>query len=366
MKPPTLMFHQQDRVQVLWLFPPRIAGWGHHHNWSLDRKWRIPLIRGHSNSPLGFSTRPPRCTQLTLTHKRSGCQVFLFTTGRCSCELFPLLPERRGDDYNRPKPSRMVFVSLRTMHGSYIPFAKLQAIIIGDLSGAFIHPFFIYFAEVSGCHFYQHNRSDFSLLQHQGELLRTTYEALNTMRPEDDPLAYAQAQIYMSMAVMNTGNTENIKIAMAHLRKAANTIRTFNIRFVSQGTGGNENVGHEIGGYSEGAHERAVFLSKILHFEAYLSLYVMGLPGIQSFNADRDLRKVSVSCSRSNAWGVDWFPLSTSLRKGCKRASGISATIWNTSLGVNYRWVSLLHRRFFGPDIETPRSHTLCFARSVR
>ena len=227
------------------------------------------------------------------------------------------------------------------MHGSYIPFAKLQAIIIGDLSGAFIHPFFIHFAEVSGCHFYQHSRSDFSLLQHQGELLRTTYEALNTMRPEDDPLAYAQAQIYMSMAVMNTGNTGNVKIAMSHLRKGANTIRNFNIRFVPQGTGWNENVVHEIGGYSEGAHERAVFLSKILHFEAYLSLYVMGLPGIQSFNADRDLRKVSVSSLRSNVWGAHWIPLSISLHRECKRASKIFATIWNNSLGVNYRWVPL-------------------------
>ena len=276
------------------LFHPRIAGWSRHHNWSLDREWRIPLIRGQPNGRLGFSICPPRCTQSTLIHKRSGCQVFPFTTGRCSCELFPLLPKWRGDAHDRPKPSRMVFVSLRTMHGSYIPFAKLQAIIIGDLSGAFIHPFFIHFAEVSGCHFYQHNRSDFSLLQHQDELLRTAYEALSTMRPEDNPLAYAQAQIYMSMAVMNTGTTENIKIAMSHLRKGANTIRNFNIKFVPQGAGWNGSVIQEVGGYSEEAHERAVFLSKILHFEAYLSLYVMGLPGIQSFNADRDLRKVSV------------------------------------------------------------------------
>lgn len=228
------------------------------------------------------------------------------------------------------------------MHGSYIPFAKLQAIIIGDLSGAFIHPFFIHFAEVSGCHFYQHNRSDFSLLQHQDELLRTTYEALNTMRPEDDPLAYAQAQIYMSMAVMNTGNTENIKIAMSHLRKGANTIRTFNISFVPQGAGGNGSIVQEIEGYSEEAHERAVFLSKILHFEAYLTLYVMGLPGIQSFNADRDLRKVSVRCAIPDARGAYQAPLSISLPRESKRASRISAMIWNTSLGVNYRWAPLL------------------------
>lgn len=177
------------------------------------------------------------------------------------------------------------------MHGNYIPFAKLQAIIIGDLSGAFIHPFFIYFAEVSGCHFYQYNRPDDSLLQQQQELLRATYEALGTMRPEDNPLAYAQAQIYMSMGVMNTGN---VKIAMSHLKKGANTIRNFNIRFVPEGVCGNENVSQEVGGYSEEVHERAAFLSKILHFETYLSLYVMGLPGIQSFNADRDLEKVSV------------------------------------------------------------------------
>lgn len=223
------------------------------------------------------------------------------------------------------------------MHGSYIPFAKLQAMIIGDLSGAFIHPFFIHFAEVSGCHFYQYNRSDFSLLQHQGELLRATYEALDTMRPEDDPLAYAQAQIYMSMAVMNTGN---IKVAMNHLRKGANTIKTFNIRFVPLGVGGNANVVQEVGGYSEVAHERAVFLSKILHFEAYLSLYVMGLPGIQSFNVDRDTAKASVRRPKFDVRGAHRTPLSISLRKECKRVSRISATIWSTNSGMNCRLVS--------------------------
>jgi hypothetical protein len=225
-------------------------------------------------------------------------------------------------------------LSLRATHGSYIPFAKLQAIIIGDLSGAFVHPFFIHFAEVSGCHFYQHNHPNLCLLQHQGELLRTAYEALDTMRPEDDPLAYAQAQIYMSMAVMSTGS---IKVAMSHLRKGVNTIRSFNIRFVSQGVGGEENIVQEIGGYSEEAHERAVFLSKILHFEAYLSLYVMGLTGIQSFNADRDSAKVSVGGLRSDIRDAHHTLLSIYPRRKCKRALRISATIWNTSLGMSYR-----------------------------
>ena len=72
------------------------------------------------------------------------------------------------------------------------------------------------------------------------------------MRPEDDPLVYAQAQIYMSMAVMNTGN---IKIALSHLRKGANTIRGFNIRFVPQGAGEDDEAVQEIGGYSEEVHE---------------------------------------------------------------------------------------------------------------
>ena len=58
--------------------------------------------------------------------------------------------------------------------------------------------------------------------------------------------------------------------------------------------GGNENknAAQEIGGYSEEAHKCVVLLSEILHFEAYLVLYVMGLLRIQSFNADRDLKKV--------------------------------------------------------------------------
>ena len=251
------------------------------------------------NSRSGFSIYPRLCIRLMLIRKRSCCRVFQLMIGRCSCKPFPFIPEIRGHIHDPCKSSRIVFVSLRMMHGSYIPFAKLQAIIIGDLSGAFTHPFFIYFAEVSGCHFYQYKHPNYSLLQYQGELLRATYEALDMMRPEDDPLAYAQAQIHMSMAVMSAGN---FNIALNHLRKGVSTIRRFNIRFILQGMGGNDDAVQEIGGYSEEAHERAVFLSKILHFEAYLSLYVMGLPGVQSFNADRDLTKVSVGGSAYRAF----------------------------------------------------------------
>ena len=251
----------------------------------------LPL-GGYLNTHLEFSIRLDRCIRSMLTRKHLRCRTFRHTIGRCSCESHHLILDTRDDVHNRHNSSRMVFVSLRMMHGSYIPFAKLQAIIIGDLSGAFVHPFFIYFAELSGCHFYQHNRQDYSLLQHQGALLRATYEALERMRPEDDPLAYAQAQIHMSMAVMSAGNT---KIAIGHLRKGVNTIRCFHIAFVPKdAVGGKENAGREIGGYSEEAHERAVFLSKILHFETYLALYVMSLPGIQSFNMGRDSARASV------------------------------------------------------------------------
>jgi len=85
---------------------------------------------------------------------------------------------------------------------------------------------------------------------------------------------------------MNTGNAG---VALNHPRKGANMIRGFNTRFVPLGATGNDDAVQEIGECSEAAHERVVFLSKILHFEEYLSFYVAGLPGIQSF-------KESVTC----------------------------------------------------------------------
>lgn len=74
-----------------------------------------------------------------------------------------------------------------------------------------VHPL-THFAEVSGCHFYQYNRPDYSLLRHQGELLRVACEALDTMNEEDDLLAYAQAQICISMAVMNVGSFKIVQV----------------------------------------------------------------------------------------------------------------------------------------------------------
>jgi len=91
MEPPTLTSYLMGHVQALWPFLLHLAGWRHHHDWSLGRKWRTPPTRGRLNIRLGFSIFPRQCIQSTPIRKHSGYRAFLFTTGKCSCKSPPLL-----------------------------------------------------------------------------------------------------------------------------------------------------------------------------------------------------------------------------------------------------------------------------------
>jgi len=174
--------------------------------------------------------------------------------------------------------SRLIYLSYDLVHGNIHTSEKAQAIMLGDISGTVIPPFFVYYAELSGRHQYQLSRMEFSLWGSQGVLGQLTFRFLSMIRMEEDPFAFAQAHWTVALAMMVIGNPN---LAWKHYRRAMTVIRRHDIRLVPLANTNPPEIPPITIGFipSEGDHERVAFLAKILYLEAFLYFYVSGLPG---------------------------------------------------------------------------------------
>jgi len=174
--------------------------------------------------------------------------------------------------------SRLIYLSYDLVHGNIHTSAKAQAIMLGDVSGTVIPPFFVYYAELSGRHQYQLSRMEFSLWGSQGVLGQLTFRFLSMIRQEEDPFTFAQAHWAVALAMMVIGNPN---LAWKHYRRAITVIRRQDIRFAPLANTNHLEIPPTTTGLipSEEDHERVAFLAKILYLEAFLYFYVSGLPG---------------------------------------------------------------------------------------
>ena len=147
-----------------------------------------------------------------------------------------------------------------------MPFGKHQAIILGDMSGACVHPFFVHIANAIGCHLYVGHRKDHSVLGMQNGHLALAYQALQSMKEEDDPFIYGQAHHYLTVSAMCT---QAISTAVAYHEAAVEIVERNGLHVL-------KDPGCMI---SDPAHleasevlERAVFLSTLLHIEMVLDV----------------------------------------------------------------------------------------------
>lgn len=181
--------------------------------------------------------------------------------------------------------SRIIFLSYDLVHGNGYTSAKAQAIMLGDVSGTVIPPFFVYYAELSGRHLYQALRMEFPLWKSQGMLTQLTFRFLSMIRLEDDPFTFAQAHWMVAIAMLVIGNPN---LAWKHYRRAITAIRKHDIRFAPKLITHQGMLSIATGSIpSEGDHERVAFLAKILYFDTFLHFYISGLPGAKVW-ANRD------------------------------------------------------------------------------
>jgi hypothetical protein len=172
---------------------------------------------------------------------------------------------------DRTCSSRLVFLSYRLTQGIYLSFAQQQAIILGDASGSFIHPFFIQFAQLVGCHFHRRYSSDNVLVELESTHLSSVLRALSSMKEETDPLSYIHAHWLVAMACVTTRNSEK---AIKFMKEAARAVERNRDLFLAKLPGLSNPPVTAVVDYSEDLHERLGLLAHILCFRTYMSIHL--------------------------------------------------------------------------------------------
>lgn len=162
--------------------------------------------------------------------------------------------------------SRLTFLEHREQVGVYLPFGKRQAIILGDMSNACVHPFFIHFAHSIGCYFHQSRRGDFSLREMQEGHLTLAHQALQQIKEEDDPFVYGQAHHYLALVYLCS---QRIQPAILYHEEAVRIVERHGLHILQDR--GSVILDQTHLEASE-VLERAVFLGTLLHMEIVLEM----------------------------------------------------------------------------------------------
>jgi hypothetical protein len=163
-----------------------------------------------------------------------------------------------------------LFFTHRVQFGLYFPPAKQQAIILGDTSGAVVHPFFIYFAQLAGCHFYQERRGEFFLLHLEAMYLDMVWDSLKDMNEDDDSFVVAQAYQLMSLAYLYS---QHASLGRKFFQKAIALFRKHWIDFSTS----------PLPDLTESLRERIAFLGEAIYTEIDCN-FMFGL--VQEFTLD--------------------------------------------------------------------------------
>lgn len=167
---------------------------------------------------------------------------------------------------------RLVFLSYRLAQGVYLSFAQQQAIILGDTSGSFIHPFFIKLAHLVGCHFHRRYCPDDSLVQLETSYLLSVLRTLSSMKEDTDPVSYVHAYWLVAMSCVATGNSAK---AVCFMKEAVNAVERNHDLFLSKLPGLSSVPVTVAVDYSEDLHERLGLLAHMLWFRTYMSIYLV-------------------------------------------------------------------------------------------
>lgn len=150
--------------------------------------------------------------------------------------------------------------------GFYLPIRKHQAIVLGDLSGIFVHRFFIDSAHTGGAALHYEEDPSFRYLFMINTYLESLWQSMADIEQQDDPFVLAQACNNVYVSFMHMGHFINAK---CYLRRTISIVNKHRIRFL-----GDEDpfVVLRPLQYSEEAHERSAFLARLIYAEVVLQL----------------------------------------------------------------------------------------------
>jgi len=169
-------------------------------------------------------------------------------------------------------------------YGGFLASPKREAIFRGDVTSGVTHTFFVHFAHLIGCHFYQERLGHYFILPIQFKHLDLALQALRTMQEDDDAVSFAQANFligtaYLYVRALHVGNW--------YLKRAIHTIKRHHIRFVSSSrrdyisSEPNPNIDPPLPEIEspEIVHERCLLLGEIVYVGVLF--YMMGQPTVK-------------------------------------------------------------------------------------
>ena len=148
------------------------------------------------------------------------------------------------------------------------PFSNQQAIILGDKSGTFVHPFYVDFAHLFGCLIYQ-RRSPKKSFQHlEAGFFAMASESLANVRESEDAFTYAQAHWLMAYGYLTQ---PHYPLAEKYLDLCVRAVERNPVAFLphlvrTEGPGDAE--------ISEQSQDRMAFLASLIYHRALLRVRV--------------------------------------------------------------------------------------------
>lgn len=143
------------------------------------------------------------------------------------------------------------------------PFSKQQAIILGDKSGTFVHPFYVDFAHLFGCLIYQH-RSPKSLQHLEAGFFALASESLTSVRESEDAFTYAQAHWLMAYGYLTQ---LRYPLAEKYLESCVRAVEGNPVAFLPHLV---RAEGPEDSEISEQSQDRMAFLASLIYYRVLL------------------------------------------------------------------------------------------------
>lgn len=146
------------------------------------------------------------------------------------------------------------------------PFSKQQAIILGDKSGTFLHPFYVDFAHLFGCLAYQRKSSSQSFQNLEAGFVTMALESLASVKESGDPFTYAQAHWFMAYGYLTQ---LRYPLAEKYLESCIRAVEGNPVAFLPHLVRAEAPEDDEI---SEQSQERMAFLASLISYRTLLRI----------------------------------------------------------------------------------------------
>lgn len=148
------------------------------------------------------------------------------------------------------------------------PFSKQQAIILGDKSGTFVHPFYVHFAHLFGCLIYQRKCANQSFQHLEAGFFAMASESLASVRESEDAFTYAQAHWLMAYGYLTQ---LHYPLAEKYLESSVRAVEGNPMAFLPHLVRTESPEDAEI---SEQSQDRMAFLASLVYYRALVRIRV--------------------------------------------------------------------------------------------